>query len=100
MDTVSPDMFSLLLFRSYPIQENTFSACMVPGTRRYFLANVGYSSFMAYHLSREFWSASKGSFWNLLQQLSISFANLKISKPGKLIHLALSITLIVRFVDV
>ena len=99
MDTVSSDMFSLLLFRSHPIQENTLSACMVPGTRRYFLANVGYSSFLALHLSREFWSASKGSFWYLLQQLSISFANVEISKPCELIQPALSITLIVRFVD-
>ena len=41
-----------------------------------------------------------GSFWYLLQRLSISFTNVKISKPGELIHLAPSITLIVRFVDV
>ena len=41
MDTVSSDMFSLLLFRSHPIQEKTLSACaLVPGTRMYFLASL------------------------------------------------------------
>ena len=96
-------MLNLLLLRSHPIPENTLSACMVPGTHRYFLAslaNVGYSSFLAFHRSREFLSAPKGSFRYLLQQLRNSFADVKISKPGELIHLALSITIIVRFVDV
>ena len=69
-------------------------------THRHFIANVGYSSFLAFHQSREFLSAPKGSFRYLLQQLRNSFANVKISKPGELIHLALSITIIVRFVDV
>ena len=45
-------------------------------------------------------SAPKGSFRYLLQQLRNSFADVKISKPGELIHLALSITIIVRFVYV
>ena len=36
----------------------------------------------------------------LMQQLRNSFANVKISKTGELINLALSITIIVRFVDV
>ena len=70
-------------------------------THRFFLAslaNVGYSSFLAFHQSREFLSATKGSFWYLLRQLRNSFADVKISKPGELIHLALSITIIVRFV--
>ena len=97
MDTVYTDLLSLLLFRSNPMHQNTLSACvLVPGTHRYFLANlanVACSSFLAAHQSRE------GSFRKLLQQLSISFTNVKISKPGELIHLALSITLIVRFVD-
>ena len=101
MDTVSPDMLSLLLLRSHPIPENTTSVCvLMPGIHGYFLAshaNVGYSSFLALHKSREFLSASKGSFGYLFQLLSISFANVKISKPGELIHLSLSITLIVRF---
>ena len=72
-------------------------------THRFFiasLANVGYSSFLAFHQSREFLSAPKGSFRYLLQQLRNSFADVKISKPGELIHLALSITIIVRFVYV
>ena len=72
-------------------------------THRYILAspaNVGYSSFLAFHQSREFLSAPKGSFRYMLQQSRNSFANVKISKPGELIHLALSITIIVRFVDV
>ena len=66
------------------------------------LANVGYSSILAFHQSRKFLSAPKGSFRYLLQQLRNSFANVKISKLGELIHLALSlsITLIVRFIDV
>ena len=70
-------------------------------TQRYFLAsiaNVRYS--LAFHQSRGFLSALKGSFWYLLQQLRNSFADVKISKSGELIHLALSITIIVRFVDV
>ena len=51
MDTVSPDMLSLLSFRSHPMHKNTLSACMlVPGTHMYFLAslaNVRRSSFLA-----------------------------------------------------
>ena len=66
MDTVSPDMFSLLLFKSNPIHEKTLSTCvLVPDTHRYFLASlgtVGYSSFLALYQSREFMSASKGIF--------------------------------------
>ena len=106
MDTVSTDLLSLLLFRSNPMHENNLSACvLVPGTHKYFLAslaNVGYSSFLAFHQSRKFLSAPKGSFRYLLQQLRNSFANVKISKLGELIHLALSlsITFIVRFIDV
>ena len=107
MDTVSTDLLSLLLFRSNPMHENTLSACvLVPDTHRYFLAslaNVGYSSFLAFHQSRKFLSVPKGLFRYLLQQLRNSFANVKISKLGELIHLALispSITLIVRFIDV
>ena len=72
-------------------------------THRFFiasLANVGYSSFLAFHQSRDFLSAPKGSFRYLLQQLRNSFADVEISKPGELIHLALSIIIIVRFVDV
>ena len=46
--TLSPDMLSLLLLRSHPIQENTLSAwVLVAETHRYFLANltkVGYSA--------------------------------------------------------
>ena len=65
-DKVSPDMLSLLLLRSHPIHKNTLSTCvLVPGTHRYFLASlgtVGYSSFLALHQSREFLSASKGTF--------------------------------------
>ena len=64
MDTVPPDMLSLLLFRSHPIHENTLLACvLVPGTHGYFLAsldNVGHSSFLALCKSREFLSVSKG----------------------------------------
>ena len=57
MDTVSTDLLSLLLLRSNPVHENTLSACvLVPGTHRYFLANVGYSSFLAFHQSRKFLS--------------------------------------------
>ena len=104
IDTVSPDMLSLLLFNNHPIHENTLSAwVLVPGTHRYFLASltsVGYSSFFARHQSNEFFSVSTGSFRYLLQQLSISFANVKISKPGELVHPVLFITLIVRHVDV
>ena len=72
-------------------------------THRYFrpsLAKVGYSSFLAFHQSREFLSVPKGSLRYRLQQLRNSFADVKISKPGELIHLALSITVIIRFVDV
>ena len=81
MDTVYTDLLSLLLFRSNPMHENTLSACvLVPGTHRYFLAslaNVGYSSFLAFHQSRKFLSAPKGSFRYLLQQLRNSFADVK-----------------------
>ena len=66
MDTVSPDMFSLLLFKSNPIHEKTLSTCvLVPDTHMYFLASLAndeYSSFLALHQSREFLSASKGTF--------------------------------------
>ena len=64
------DMFSLLLFRSHPIQENTLSARHTQVIAS--LDNVGYSSFLTLYMSREFLSASKGSFWYALQQLSIS----------------------------
>ena len=76
MDKISPDMLSLLLFRSNPIQltvlcsrlsplENTLSAfVLVPGTQVLpgRLASVKDSSFLALHQSREFLSASKGRF--------------------------------------
>ena len=46
--TLPPDMLTLLLLRSHPIQENTLSAwVLVAETHRYFLANltkVGYSA--------------------------------------------------------
>ena len=65
--TQSPlTLFSLLLFRSNPIHEKTLSTCvLVPDTQRYFLASLAnneYSSFLALHESREFLSASKGTF--------------------------------------
>ena len=63
MDTVPPDMLSLLLFRSHPIHENTLLACvLVPGTYKYFLASLDNvdSSFLALCKSREFLSVSKG----------------------------------------
>ena len=92
------------LVQEPPHPQNTPSVCvLVSGIHRYFLAshvNVGYSSFLALHKSREFFSVSKGSFGYLLPQLSISFANVKISKPGELVHPVLFITLIVRHVIV
>ena len=65
LDKVSPDMLSLLFFKSHPMHENILSICLlVFGTPRYFLAslaNAGYPFFLALHQSREFLSASKGS---------------------------------------
>ena len=69
------------LVQEPPHPQNTPSVCvLVSGIHRYFLAshvNVGYSSFLALHESREFFSVSKGSFGYLLQQLSISFAKVR-----------------------
>ena len=61
MNTIFPDMLNLLLFK----REHLPACVLVPGTHRNFLAslaNVGYSSFLALHQSREFLSASKRSF--------------------------------------
>ena len=106
MDTVSPDMLSLLLFRSHPsMRTPSWPVCWWQAPTSSSLPALPTSGTPSYWLFKSppvqrVLVSFPGSFWYLLQRLSISFTNVKISKPGELIHLAPSITLIVRFVDV
>ena len=105
MDTVSTDLLSLLSSGATPCTRTPSRLvcwCQAhTGTSLPALPRSGTPpSWLS--TSPESSCQRKGSFRYLLQQLRNSFANVKISKIGELIHLALSlsITLIVRFIDV